>query len=232
MRRIFIGDVHGCYTQLCALLDAIKLDREKDELIFIGDYIDRGPSSYEVVMLLKELKDAMGDRCVLLRGNHEATAAGNDFEIWRERVSLNTVRSFQRNEIFYQGIKDSVRRLYEATQPMYRSPEVQAVHACLLNFMTDEAYTDEKLEAWPDVIFWERNVLLDGEYNRLTTVCGHTPYEDGPMWSHDGVVEKITDGPLPDHGMIDIDTGCFFTGRLTALVLEDDRMRFISTGGK
>lgn len=85
---------------------------------------------------------------------------------------------------------------------------------------------------WPDVIFWERNVLLDGEYNRLTTICGHTPYEDGPVWSHDGVVEKITDGPLPNHGLIDIDTGCFYSGILTALVLENGQMRFISTGGK
>ena len=230
MRRIFIGDVHGCYTQLCALLDSVKLDREKDELIFLGDYIDRGTKSFEVITLIKELKDAMGDRCTLLRGNHEKVLAENDFEL--VDMNLNTMRSFRRNGNGFGDIKDYMRWLYGETRFMYRSREVQAVHACLLNFMTDEGYTDEKLEAWPDVIFWERNVLLDGEYNRLTTICGHTPYEDGPVWSHDGVVEKITDGPLPDHGLIDIDTGCFFTGRLTALVLEDDRMRFVSTGGK
>lgn len=230
MRRIFIGDVHGCYEQLCALLDAVELDRENDELIFLGDYIDRGPQSFEVVMLLKDLKDTMEERCILLRGNHENILAENDFELGN--VNINTMRSFRRNENSFQDIEDSLRWLHDATQLMYRSPEVQAVHACLLNFMTDETYTDEQLEAWPDVIFWERNVLLDGEYNRLTTICGHTPYGDGPMWSHDGVVEPIADGPLRNHGLINIDTGCFFTGRLTALVLEDGQMRLISTGGK
>ena len=90
MRRIFIGDVHGCYEQLIALLDAIKLDRENDELIFVGDYIDRGPASYEVVMLLKELKETMGDRCTLLRGNHEKAVAESHYEVGD--MNLNTVR--------------------------------------------------------------------------------------------------------------------------------------------
>ena len=232
MRKIFIGDVHGCYEQLCALLDAVELDRENDELIFLGDYIDRGPQSFEVVMLLKDLKDTMEDRCMLLRGTHEEIAEGNDFRFWQENGSLYTIRSFRRNGNGFQDIKDCMRRLHDATKLMYRSPEVQAVHACMPGFMTKEACTDEQPEAWLDVILWERNVLYDGGYNELITICGHTPYEDGPMWSHDGVLEKIADGPLPDHGLIDIDTGCFYSGRLTAMVLENGQMRFVSAGGK
>ena len=44
MRRIFaIGDIHGCYDKLRALLDQLPIDWSRDRLVFIGDYIDRGP---------------------------------------------------------------------------------------------------------------------------------------------------------------------------------------------
>jgi serine/threonine protein phosphatase 1 len=50
MDKIFaIGDIHGCLEKLQALIQSLGADPQKDTLIFIGDYIDRGNSSREVI---------------------------------------------------------------------------------------------------------------------------------------------------------------------------------------
>lgn len=70
-RTIAIGDIHGCYNTTVALIDKIKYDDSTDKLIFVGDYIDRGPNSYESIQYLKTLVER-GATC--LRGNHEQMA--------------------------------------------------------------------------------------------------------------------------------------------------------------
>ena len=50
MQKIFVvGDIHGCFDKLCALMDKIPIDFNRDLLIFIGDYIDRGENPTGVV---------------------------------------------------------------------------------------------------------------------------------------------------------------------------------------
>ena len=68
--RLFaIGDIHGCPDELSALLKAIELDKS-DTLIFVGDYVDRGPSAKDVIDILLEVKRNHSDS-VFLKGNHE-----------------------------------------------------------------------------------------------------------------------------------------------------------------
>lgn len=67
-RLIAVGDIHGCYDRLCKLLRIIKLKPE-DALVFLGDYIDRGFQSKEVVSKLIELNKRKNVIC--LKGNHE-----------------------------------------------------------------------------------------------------------------------------------------------------------------
>ncbi len=70
-RKIFaIGDVHGCARQLAALLGRVPFDRERDTLIFLGDYINRGPDTKGVLDLLLELQKSCAD-IHFLKGNHE-----------------------------------------------------------------------------------------------------------------------------------------------------------------
>jgi serine/threonine protein phosphatase 1 len=69
--RIFaIGDVHGCADRLTKLLERLPLDRERDTLVFLGDLIDRGPASREVIETLCQLRRE-GVKVVGLIGNHE-----------------------------------------------------------------------------------------------------------------------------------------------------------------
>src|ERR1700724_3741155 len=67
-RTIAVGDVHGCSTALASLIEAIQ-PTALDTLVFLGDYIDRGPDSRGVL----EQVIALGERCTVvpLLGNHE-----------------------------------------------------------------------------------------------------------------------------------------------------------------
>lgn len=69
--KIFcIGDIHGCADRLTALMNLLPVDREKDTLVFLGDYINRGPDSAKVVDILLSIEKNYR-RVIFLKGNHE-----------------------------------------------------------------------------------------------------------------------------------------------------------------
>ena len=70
MRCFVIGDIHGCLVELACLVEALPLERS-DRLIFLGDYIDRGPHSKDVVSYLIELQNTAAQEIIFLKGNHE-----------------------------------------------------------------------------------------------------------------------------------------------------------------
>lgn len=88
MKRYVIGDVHGCYDELCLLLDKIYDHADDDlcKMIFVGDYIDRGPKSKEVVDQVMRMKK---NGHVTLMGNHEDMLLDGDFT-----YAEATLRSF------------------------------------------------------------------------------------------------------------------------------------------
>ncbi len=70
MQRIFVGDVQGCGDELETLIDRVRGDFGGDfELWLVGDLVNRGPRSLDVLRIVRELRDAGRARVVL--GNHE-----------------------------------------------------------------------------------------------------------------------------------------------------------------
>lgn len=67
MADYFVGDIQGCYDELCRLLDKVKFDPAKDQLCPVGDLIARGPASEKVAKLMLEL----GDSVQTVLGNHD-----------------------------------------------------------------------------------------------------------------------------------------------------------------
>ena len=68
-RSFVIGDIHGCPEEIERLLDYLA-PSAADKLVFLGDYVDRGPGSKAVVDRMLRLRHE-GPRCVFLKGNHE-----------------------------------------------------------------------------------------------------------------------------------------------------------------
>jgi len=70
-RTFVIGDIHGDLAALDRVFDRLPAAEQGDTIVFLGDYVDRGPSSAQVVAFVRRLADAGPARVVALRGNHE-----------------------------------------------------------------------------------------------------------------------------------------------------------------
>ena len=94
MKRYVVGDIHGCYDELCLLLDKIydHADGEPRKIIFVGDYVDRGPNSKEVIEQVMRMQ-SRGDT-VALMGNHEDMLINGELMYAKE-----TLKSFHSNHL-------------------------------------------------------------------------------------------------------------------------------------
>jgi bis(5'-nucleosyl)-tetraphosphatase (symmetrical) len=71
-----IGDVHGCYRTLEHLVERLDLDQERDELWMVGDLVNRGPGSLDVLRWARRMEDVFGDRFTVVLGNHDLHLIG------------------------------------------------------------------------------------------------------------------------------------------------------------
>lgn len=218
MRNIIIGDVHGCYDELIALLTRINFNDREDKIIFLGDYTDRGTQSYEVYRLLRGLKQQMENRCVLLYGNHEDLVfdyyEDNDPN-WKRNGGKETLKSFKTHNVSLDRYTNWISK---NTQLWYKCKRYQACHAGLENKPLDKQYEE--------VLLWDRSAIRQGFYKGPLTIVGHTPLNE-PTWIGpvNNEVEYIPLQyyewyDLPLEGLIAIDTGCGKGGYLTALIIE------------
>ena len=98
MRKVIVGDIHGCREEVLELLGSVRADWKKDMLIQMGDMVDRGPDPCGVLNVFREFKEEMGERCVLIRGNHEqilmeCTRDPEQKDLWSLNGGSKTIRS-------------------------------------------------------------------------------------------------------------------------------------------
>ena len=84
-RQIVVGDVHGCLSELEQLLTRVR-PRADDQLVFLGDLVDKGPQSEYVVRFIREMSEKVP--IVLVEGNHE-----EKHKRWRNTATVDPARA-------------------------------------------------------------------------------------------------------------------------------------------
>jgi len=208
-RTIAIGDIHGCYEPLVRLLGRIPIDWERDRLVFMGDYIDRGPQSFEVVQHLIELQERRPGT-VFLKGNHEQMLAdylsGKDRMTYLYNGGQQTLDSYLRHASGSgrYPIPDAHLRFFESLRLMFETENYIFVHAGLRKGLPLERQR-------PEDLLWIREHFIDSRHAfGKRVVFGHTPFDE----------------PRVEPNKIGIDTGAVYGNKLTCVQLPEEEFYF------
>ncbi|MEQ8935084.1 MAG: metallophosphoesterase family protein, partial [Amphiplicatus sp.] len=226
VRLYAVGDIHGCAGQLDALLTQIQAEPAEGlekRIVFLGDYVDRGPDSRSVIDRLVAVRQEQ-PQTVFLKGNHEAAMldflnAPDAEASWLNWGGAETLQSYGITQIFNREphlvAAEFADHLPAAHCAFFDGLELYSVAADYL-FVHAGVRPGVPLEAQE-----ERDLLwIRGEFHNALperrpekfVVHGHHP------------VKK----PLDAGWRIDVDTGACYGGKLTAVVLEGTNRRFIS----
>lgn len=182
--------------------------------------MDRGPSSWEVLQKAKELSAEMGDRFVLIQGSHEKMLLDNSPK-WKDRLLWNlvgkgaTVRSFRKHGEDALSCAGWIR---ENSRLWYKDALFQCVHAGVKaeNIEDNDEHT----------LQMDHAVTKKNQYIGKLTVTGHIHLKKPMFFDGSGskgiVLEYHKWIPLPEKGVICIDTGCSEGNCLTAMVIQDN----------
>ena len=203
MQKIFVvGDIHGCFDKLCALMDKIPIDFNRDLLIFIGDYIDRGSSSIEVVDYLVNLKQRLPET-IFLKGNHEDMLEnyldGSDRFTYLLNGGQRTLDAYLNHSQNPGGypVPSEHLEFFNSLNLYYQTDDYIFVHAGLRKKIPLEK--QEKMD-----LLWIRDEFIYSDFDfGKRVIFGHTPFRE----------------PLVQKNKIGIDTGAVYGNKLTCLEL-------------
>lgn len=232
MRLYAIGDIHGRDDLLADLLARIAEDARRAEtarmvLIYLGDYIDRGLQSRQVIERLSAGAPE-GFEAVHLKGNHESAMLEflRDAQFgrtWKYYGGLETLHSYGVRDLMLSddaGEFEQARRVFEQRMPEAHRRFLDGLS--LSAVFGDYFFTHAGVRPGvalvrqvEDDLLWIREGFLQSRASfGKVVVHGHTPQEE----------------PVFRPNRIGIDTGAYMTGVLTCLVLEGATQRLIQTG--
>lgn len=211
MPKTFVfGDIHGCRKQFAELMDKINPDPVRDTLVFLGDYIDRGPDSKGVVDELKSLRLTF-KKMIALKGNHEDAflnyLAGREREFFLTIGGRQTLKSYgvvdQQQAIDKTCIPTDHLDFFNNLLPYWEDDKYIYVHAGL----QPGVHLSQQSSHW--LLWSDGNQMLEQDYDfGKCVVFGHTVQND----------------PLIRPNRIAVDSGAVFGGRLTCVVLPDEEV--------
>lgn len=226
-RRIFIGDIQGCADELDDLLTVLGVDPQRDEILALGDLVNRGPDSRGVLQRLIEL----GADSLL--GNHDLHLLGCAAGVRRPRAgdTLDAVLSAPDRDALLAWLRarslvrgwDDVVAVHAGLHPRWTEPErvARPLEAALrrgelplgdpaLRFLTTARHCDAEGNLPPDERLKEGSFAPWDEFYRgdRTVVFGH--------WAARGLVRRPR--------VRGLDSGCVWGGALSAWIAEEDRV--------
>lgn len=222
MRLLCIGDIHGCNKTLIELLERVNPTVE-DQMVFLGDYIDRGKRCFETIETLIALKEKF-PKTVFLKGNHEAMmlkyfspdATFQDMQLFLYnggRITLDSYEEFTELEPReFDDLPTKHQIFFDELKVSHQIGDFFFTHAGINpNFPVNDQMDHE--------LMWIRDSFLfhrTCEWGKETIIHGHTPMmEDGEMDHYHRAYKQRRN----------LDSGCVFGGDLTCEdVLTGERM--------
>ena len=227
MNIFAIGDIHGCLKQLVTLQDKIfnypQYNKEEDLLLYLGDYIDRGPSSKDVINHILQLQTE-GIKSIFLMGNHEQFMIDflfnkiNNLSNWLMNGADQTFKSYDIEiaEFIKDGFEDdNVEKLRDIFLSKLTKEHVYFFNNLKLTYiMGDYLFVHAGIN--PEKSLSEQNKMdflwarsdkffdKNFEFEKII-VHGHSPEKE------------VINFPY----RINVDTGSFFSGKLSCVCLND-----------
>jgi len=190
-RQLLIGDIHGCYFTFIRLLEKIDL-QINDQLIIIGDVLNKGPNAKGVIDKLIELRES-GHTVFVIRGNNESLVLKvlkkNEYRIERLAVRFGIIDLFKSDK---WELKKKYRSFLKDTLYYIESPGFFAVHAGF-DFSSYDPFNDTFQ------MLWMRNFTENAELQKNKPVIfGHRIYP----------YSKIKKSVRKEKLSLPIDNGC------------------------
>lgn len=221
MHCFVVGDIHGCVGELRHLIEGLPL-ASGDRLVFLGDYVDRGPDSSGVVAYLLDLRAKSPYEMIFLKGNHEDMflsylgLPGQYGDMFLINGGRFTLESYGLNvddptQDLLQKIPKSHLDFFQSLRNYYIAEPFLCVHAGIdpLKPLEEQTETD---------MFWIRNQFIYRSHMLPYIVLfGHTPQNN-----------VLYDLPYK----IGLDTGLVYGNKLSCLETQDKMLYQISRGKK
>lgn len=195
MNILVIGDVHGCYYSLKALVNRCW-NAENTHLVQLGDLINKGPHSGWCVRYWQELEQQNPGRITLLRGNHEQMYLDAAREPKKEGFVKKLSKDFKTADLKPKEVRNWMR-----TKPLYwKNDHLLITHAGVAKNADDDVWSDQNKNG---VLYYKGDLCFLPQKQ----VIGHTIVEGGkPLFS-------------PKENVWRIDTGLWQNGVLTGILL-------------
>jgi serine/threonine protein phosphatase 1 len=220
MKTLAFGDLHGHYDEMKKLIDLVKPNNH-DTLIFLGDYIDRGKQSFEIIEYMLELNHQYN--CIFLKGNHEEMfmdyMSGINNELYLYNGGDMTISSYSNHGFDISLDTHYTNRTYPKTHldffadlKLYHEDEKYIfVHA---GFLPNSLSFEKQSQ---NILLWIREPFISSKQNfGKKIVFGHTPFHE----------------PFITKNKIGIDTGIAYGGKLTCIILPDEKFVSVNNESK
>lgn len=233
-RTLLISDIHGELTLFEELLKKASFNEQEDQLVLLGDYIDRGPSSKDVLNKVAYLKSQGAQ---VLMGNHEQIMLDvfenenkYDWDFWLNTAGgLATMRSygFSETDVKKAGTLENFSLIPFLTKEIIQHLEfIRHLDTVIEQgeFIFVHAGVDPNIPLQQNSnksLLWIRDEFHTGYHGDQTVVFGHTPT---PRLHHDKKNHQIYFG---DNRIIGIDGGASFGGQLNCLELPSQTVYFV-----
>lgn len=211
---IVVADLHGRFDIFTVALEKIKqyLGKDQGTIVFLGDYVDRGPQSAQILDALIKGPTEPNQKWITLKGNHEELMEvglrdGPDknpdmWNCWIGNGGDKTIMSYKDDSLNLTGeVPVEHFKFLQSLPLVYQDPYRAYVHA----WLPADRYAEDLT---PDFLIWNRYGKNDDwSYFGKYIVHGHTPFSEGPIIKENRA---------------NFDTGAFFTGRLVLGIFDDE----------